>query len=347
MKGMTLVRCFMQQDSRKRFHYLFRCFFVGLIGAFLFTAQPTCAQDGGNVPTVKVRRHRKKVKKVNPNRPAQPVKAKYEPPLSMPASSSPKDTYLRPRSITSSGTVKDNYSPPPSKTRSEEVRISDAQPRSAPDAEEGNKKPHLPLLDRLFNRHNRYYRQKERYLQNLSIQLNGYQGDLRVRRDRGAPDKSVGSFKGPATVPARVAQRKTYEKTSAQHEAFAGHQKRLHPYLQQKIEKNKAYYMARYQGQFRVLTPQAQTRYHQKLAAQVHRHEGSMRVKKRFFGNDKHPSVHHLAQKSKASYQQKERHRKRRVWITHTFKSKEQPQHLKEKTRNPRYDSKESEIWYY
>lgn len=313
----------------------------------LLTGQPTWAQDGGNAPTVKVRRKKKKVEKVNPNRPARPVKDKYRSPLSWPASSSPKDTYQRPRSITSSGKVKDNYIPPPSKSRSEKVRASDAQSMDAPDAEEGNKKPHLPLLDRVFNRYDRYHRQKERYLQNLSIQLSGYQGDMRVRKDRGAPDKSVGSFKGPVTIPARAAQRKAYKKVSADHDAFAGHQKQLRPYLQRKIEKNKAYYMAHYQGQLRVRTPKGQARYHKKLAAQVHQHEGGIRVKKRFFGSDKHPSVHHLAQKSKTSYQQKERHRKRRVWITHIFKSKEQPQHLKEKVRKPRYDSKETEIWYY
>lgn len=354
---------FMQQASKMCFHFPIRYFLVGLVGILLLTGQPVWAQDGGNVPTVKARRSKKKVKKVNPNRLARPVKDKYRPPLSQPNSSSHKDqyspppslrksgkvkdTYLLPRSITSLGKVKDNYTPPPSKSRSEKVRASDADPMSAPDAEEGNEKAHLPLLDRIFNRYNRYHRQKERYLQNLSIQLSGYQGDMRVRKDRGTPDKSVGSFKGPVTIPSRTSQRKAYEKVSADHDAFAGHQKQLRPFLLQKIEKNKAYYMAKYQGQSRVLTPKGQTRYHKKLAAQVHQHEGGIRVKKRFFGDDKHPSVHHLAQKSKASYQQKERHRKRRVWITHIFKSKEQPQHLKEKVRKPRYDSKESEIWYY
>ncbi len=232
-----------------------------------------------------------------------------------------KDTYRRPRSITSSGKVKDNYSPPSSKSGSEKVRASDAHPMESPDAEEGKSKSHLPLLDRVFNRYNRYHRQKERYLQNLSIQLSSYQGDLRVRKNRGAPDKSIGSF--------------------------TGHQKQYRPRIQQRIEKNKAYYMAQYQGGVRVRTPKAQTRYHKKLAAQVHQHEGSIRVKKRFFGDDRHPSVHHLAQKSKTSYRQRERHRKRRIWLTHIFKSKEQPQHLKKKVRKPRYDSKESEIWNY
>ncbi len=337
----------MQHRRKKYFRFPFHHFLVGLVGILLLTGQPVLAQDGGNTPTVKVRRKKKKVKKVNPNRPARPTKDKYQRPLSLPASSSPKDTYLQPRSITNSGKVKDNYARPPSKSRSEKVRASDADPMSAPDAEDGQDKAHLPLLDQLFNRYDRHHRQKERYLQNLSIQLNGYQGDLRVRKDRREPDKSVGSFKGPVTIPSRTAQRKAYKKVSADHDAFAGHQKQLRPYLQQKIEKNKAYYMAEYQGQFRVRTPKGQIRYHKKLAAQVHQYEGGIRVKKRFFGDDKHPSVHHLAQKSKTSYQQKERHRKRRVWITHIFKSKEQPQHLKEKVRKPRYDDKESEIWNY
>lgn len=337
----------MQQSPHTHFRFPFRYLLIGLVGVLLLTGQPTCAQEGGEAPTVKVRRKKKKVKKVNPNRPARSTKDRYKRPLSLPASSSPKDTYLPPRSITSSGKVKDKYTPPPSKKGSGKVRASDANPMSAPDVEEGQDKAHLPLLDRLFNRYDRHHRQKERYLENLSIQLSGYQGDLRVRKNRREPDKLVGNFKGSVTIPARAAQRKAYEKVSADHSAFAGHQKQLRPYLQRKIEKNKAYYMAQYQGQFRVRTPKGKTRYHKKLAAQVHQHEGGIRVRKRFFGSEKHPSVHHLAQKSKTSYQQKERHRRRRVWITHIFKSKEQPQHLKEKVRKPRYDDKESEIWYY
>ncbi len=211
---------------------------------------------------------------------------------------------------------------------------------------------HLPLLDQLFNRHNRYFRQKERYLKNLSILLNGYQGDARVRKrqikpDGGHHDKSIGNFKGTVTVPSSVAQRRSYKKISAEQHGFTGHIRQLRPYQQEKVNENKAYYIGGHQGWLRVPTPKAQTRYHKKLASQIHGYTGDIRVRKRKPGENMHPSVHHLSRVGKASYEQKERHRKRRIWLTHIFKSKEQPQHLKEKTRKPRYDSKETDIWYY
>ena len=367
--------------------YLYRytvCLTLGWLALLLVGEQPVWAQDKDGTPTVKMRRKKKKVKKVNPNRSARPVKDRHRPapsqptnfshkeqytsPASQPHSGKVKSNYRRPRSLSNSGqvkdayqpprsfqqsgNVKDTYQPPASVGRSEKVKVSDARPLDTPDAEEGQEGSHLPLIDQLFNRHNRYFRRKERYLQNLSIQLSGYQGGTRILKSRVAPggshrDKAVGSFKGIVVIPSRPAQRKAYEKVSAEHDQFTGHIRQLLPYQREKINKNKAYYIGGHQGWLRVPTPQAQTRYHKKLASRIHQHTGDIRVKKRKPGENMHPSVHHLARVGKASYEQKERHRKRRIWLTHIFKSKEQPQHLKEKTRKPRYDSKETDIWYY
>ena len=387
----------------KRRKYLYRhtiCFVLCLLGLLLLGEQQAWAQDKSGTPAVKVRRKKKKIKKLNPNREARSVKDSHQKPSSQPTNFSHKDQYSRPaskrkskkvknnyqrprsltnsgqvkdayqsprslkrsgqvddryqppRSLSNAGRVKDDYQRPKSISRSEKVKVSDARPLSEPSAEEGQEKSHLPLLDQLFNRHNRYFRQKERYLENLSLQLSGYQGNARVRKSQVAPggsrrDKSVGNFEGKVTFPSRVAQRKSYKKMSAEQGSFTGHIRQLRPYLQEKVDENKAYYISGHKGWLRVPTPQAQTRYHKKLASQVHQYTGDIRIKKRKPGENMHPSVHHLARRGKASYEQKERHRKRRIWITHIFKSKEQPQHLKEKTRKPRYDNKESDIWYY
>lgn len=380
--------------------YLYRytiCLILSTVALLWVGEHHAWAQDKSGTPTIKMRRKKKKVKKVNPNRTARPVrdnhrsapsqptnfshKDQYRPPASKrnsgkvkdnyrrPASKlnsgNVKDNYRRPRSRANSGKVKDNYQAPPSFQqsgnvkdtykppqsvgRSEKVKVSDAHTL---DADEGKKESHLPLIDQLFNPHNRYFRRKERYLQNLSIQLNSYQGDARIRKNQVAPggnhrNKTVGSFKGLVVIPSRPAQRRSYKKISSEHDQFTGHIRQLHPYQRKKVNENKAYYISGHRGWLRTPTPKAQTRYHKKLASQIHQHTGDIRVKKRKPGENMHPSVHHLARRGKASYEQKERHRKRRIWLTHIFKSKEQPQHLKEKTRKPRYDSKETDIWYY
>ena len=396
----------MHPKRRKYWYRYMICLTLGWLALLFVGGQPASAQDKSGTSTVKMRRKKKKVKKVNPNRTARPVRNKhrsapsqptnfshkeqYRPPASKRNSGKVKNGYRRPRSLTNSGQVKDAHQPPPTFQQSgnvkdtyrppksignaEKVRVSDAHPS---DAEEGKEESHLLFIDRLFNRHNGYFRRRERYLQNLSIQLSGYQGDAlirkkdiapggshrdktigsfqgdtRIRKNRIAPggshrDKTVGSFKGLVVIPSRPAQRKSYEKVSSEHNQFTGHIRQLRPYQREKINENKAYYIGGHRGWLRVPTPKAQTRYHKKLASQIHQHPGDIRVKRRKPGENMHPSVHHLARVGKASYEQKERHRKRRIWFTHIFKSKEQPQHLKEKTRKPRYDSKETDIWYY
>ena len=155
-----------------------------------------------------------------------------------------KDAYQPPRSFQQSGNVKDTYQRPKSDNGGEKVRVSDARPLDTPSAEEGRDKMHLPLLDRLFNPYNRYFRRKERYLENLSIQLSSYQGDGRVRKGRIAPggsrrDKSVGQFKGNVLIPSRTAQRRSYEKVSAEHEQFTGHIRQLRPYQRERSIRTK------------------------------------------------------------------------------------------------------------
>lgn len=100
-----------------------------------------------------------------------------------------------------------------------------------------------------------------------------------------------------------------------------------------------------YQGKIRVRTEKYQTRHLKKLSNEVHKFNGTLRVRKA--GKNMHPSVSYLKSKTKNSHEQKENYRKWKLKWHHWFKDKEQPKHLKTKTRKPRYDNKEREIWYY
>ena len=110
-------------------------------------------------------------------------------------------------------------------------------------------------------------------------------------------------------------------------------------------EKDKAAGYTTYQGTLKLPTLKARTRHFEKLSAKVHQYDGDIRYRKP--GKDMHPSVYYLKSKNLNSYEQKEKYRRWRLVITHIFDKKDQPQHLKEKKRKPRYDKDESEIWYY
>jgi hypothetical protein len=92
-------------------------------------------------------------------------------------------------------------------------------------------------------------------------------------------------------------------------------------------------------------TQRAEARYYKKLSEEVHQFNGFTKVRKP--GKDMHPSVEYLGGKTQNSYQQKENHRKRKLFWSHIFRKNDQPKHLDEKQHKPRYDKGESEIWYY
>ena len=328
--------------QKSTFYYFFS---VALIGCLLMVSIPSVMaqskKDG--MPTVKVPRKKKKVKRVKPNKRGKRVKKQYERPASVNTDTEHEKKYVPPRSVTQSSNPKDNYKRPKTVTNSGKVKVSEGKSFNEPGAEEGNKRPHLPLLDRVFNPYNRYARQKERYLENLSINLRNYQGETAVRKRTTQEPRHTGKRKVQASK--RRGRKARYYEASQEHSGFAGRYKVPSFFIQEKVKKNQAYYISRHTG-YRGPTQRAQTRFHKKQSEMVHQYNGNIRIKRGKL-KDRHPSVDYLAGKGRKSYEQKERHRRRRVWLSHIFKSKDQPQHLKEKTRKPRYDKKESDIWYY
>nr|WKN35811.1 hypothetical protein K4G66_25925 [Tunicatimonas sp. TK19036] len=262
----------------------------------------------------------------------------YKQPRSKKNSGKVDDLYRRPPTLSPSGTVRDRYNPPRTRSHSEKVRDGYKLPETIspsgkvratrgleqPPIEEGQEKAHLPFIDRIFT-NNRFLKKKEKALEKSSAQTTNYQGRQKSK-----------------TLNAKT---RHYEKTDREQAKVVNGYRTYTRWQKKKIEKNYSRYVHQNGGYLRVPTPKAKSRYFEKLAHKVHEYNGT--IKRRKPGKDMHPSVDYLTAKQKNTYEKKEKYRKRRLWLSHIFKSKDQPKHLKEKTRKPRYDKKEAEIWYY
>lgn len=89
----------------------------------------------------------------------------------------------------------------------------------------------------------------------------------------------------------------------------------------------------------------ARTKHFEKLSKKVHQYGGDIRIKKSKYKN-LHPSVSYLEGKKKSSIEKKEKLRKRKIFWFKFWKNGDQPKSVKEKPVKPKYDSRESEIWY-
>ena len=101
---------------------------------------------------------------------------------------------------------------------------------------------------------------------------------------------------------------------------------------------------ADFAGNMKVKSKSAQERDFKKQSKEQQLFAGNYRIKKNK-NADLHPSSEYRGGKIKNSYAQKERTRKRKIWWSKTKKNDDQPQHLKEKGKKPKYDPKEREIW--
>ncbi|WKN42888.1 hypothetical protein [Tunicatimonas pelagia] len=248
------------------------------------------------------------------------VRDNYQRPPSLSPSGVVKDRYRVPESISGSKKVKDQYERPVTISPSGKVKVTEG--RDSPPLEEGQKAPWLPLGNRIFT-NQRLLKKKEKALEKASAQTSSYQG----KQKRG------------------VFYRKKQQRSSSEVSSYTGKQRRLPKYIQERVEKNYSKYVHQHRGYWRGPTAQAKSRYFKKLARKVHQYNGDIKRPRR--GKDMHPSVDYLTARQKNSYQKKEKYRKRRIWLSQIFKSKDQPKHLKENTRKPRYDKKEAEIWNY
>lgn len=100
-----------------------------------------------------------------------------------------------------------------------------------------------------------------------------------------------------------------------------------------------------YTGKIKIPSPSTKTKHFKKLSKNVHQYGGDIRIK-RSRHKDLHPSVSYLEGKKKNSHEQKEKLRKRKVFWFKFWRNGDQPKVVKEKPEKPKYDSRESEIWY-
>lgn len=104
-----------------------------------------------------------------------------------------------------------------------------------------------------------------------------------------------------------------------------------------------SYTAARYGGNIKVPSRASQKRQYEKLSKKVHQFEGNIRL--RYGKKDMHPSVADQKAKRYKPEQQAKLRRLHQWWNGLWKKNADQPQHVKEKKRKPRYDRDEGEIW--
>lgn len=102
---------------------------------------------------------------------------------------------------------------------------------------------------------------------------------------------------------------------------------------------------ASYGGSIRAMTKKQKTRHYGHLSEKVNQHEGTIRLNRKLKPN-MHPSVVASKAPGMRSFEQKDKARNHSRWINRIFKEKQQPESARAKDRKPRYDKKESEIWY-
>lgn len=113
-----------------------------------------------------------------------------------------------------------------------------------------------------------------------------------------------------------------------------------------KVKRNvNSFIASRYKGDVKIKTARNRANYFKKLSAKANLYEGRIKLGKA--SKEMHPSAAYKDGKAKNSLTKKEKFRKRKLWWSRKDKNAGQPKHLKEKNKKPRYDSRESEIWYY
>lgn len=103
--------------------------------------------------------------------------------------------------------------------------------------------------------------------------------------------------------------------------------------------------MHQYQGNIKVPSLSSRTKHLRKLSQKVNQYEGNIRIRN-LKHKDLHPSVSYLKGKQKSSHDQKEKLRKRKINWFRFWRNSDQPTSVKQKPTKPKYDSRESEIWY-
>ena len=343
-----------------QFFRLYICLFIIFL-SLSAAPQEAHAQEKKKMFTVKKDRKQPKVK-VPKNKQAQKgTNDKYKRPRSKKRSGKAKDTYAQPRSKSISTQAKDNYSEPRSKKRSGKAKDDYNQPRSKSISTQA----------------------KDNYSEPRSKKKSGIARDNYSQpRSKSISTGGRDNYQPPPTVSHSGVVRDTYKRPRSKsrgeevkvEEATVydsppikeGAQKDVKPlvgknapsvyykfaiYKKQRVQgkAQKKYFEKLSDKQsnhtsIKLPTRRAEAKYYKKLSEEVHTFNGV--IKNRKAGKDMHPSVEYLGSKTKSSYEQKENYRKRKVFWSHIFRKNDQPKHLDEKPRKPRYDKGESEIWF-
>lgn len=295
------------------------------------------AQENPNIPTVKVRKKPKKVKRQKPGNNRESVRDTYKAPKTKSKPEGAKDRYTPPRTRSNDNKVRDHYKRPRSVANDEKVKVKDAHVRQSPSIEEGQEAPRPSFWQRIFRRNNPATDQGQIKVPKPSVQA----------RQQSRQAREMANSNGPVFFKRLTHKRqiRQNEKTSDEVSRYGGKIKVRTQKHQTRFYEKQAEEIHGFDGSVKVRTPRHQTRYFKKQSKEIHQFNGLIRVRKA--QKDMHPSVSYLKSKTKKSYEQKEKFRKWKIKWHRFFKGKEQPKHLKTKTRKPRYDKHESEIWYY
>lgn len=317
------------------------------------------------LPTIKVSRKKKEPLEVKEIKSPNKVKDSYNGSKTTPKSAKPKDNYRRPESVRKAEKSRDQYQQPASKTVNYNNSPQQNQ-NNPPPFEEGQSKVKKGLWQKIFRKktvstfegnlkrnkkedgtvgtdHQGNIKQQKIDYDQLAKDQHLYQGKIRrapqKRLDKQFQYKAeyMSFYSGGKRVPTPNKKEKLDQKQSNDLQS-AGIYK-------VKKQKDKAAAYTTYYQQIKLPTLKAKTRHYKKLSEKVHQYDGDIRYRKP--GKDMHPSVFHLKAKTKNSYEQKEKYRRWRLVLSHIFKQSDQPKHVKERERKPRYDKGESEIWYY
>lgn len=127
---------------------------------------------------------------------------------------------------------------------------------------------------------------------------------------------------------------------------FRSRSKEMHQFAGfQKVQATQKSRGSQFEGRMRMPSLAAKTNYFKKLSKKVNQYEGNLRIKDVKHKN-LHPSVSYLKGKKKNSREQKEKLRKQKISWFRFWKNSDQPNSVKQKPGKPKYDSRESEIWY-
>lgn len=202
-------------------------------------------------------------------------------------------------------------------------------------------------------------KQLKRDLERESQNMHQFSGGLRFKKVRKDADRDkkatlyTGNLKYGSNImkPQRGSAytKKTVKGKSEKkiNKEFEQHSKEMHQYAgSRKIKVSDRKILGNEFGRtLKVPAVTARTKHFEKLSKKAHQYAGDIRIKKSKH-KDQHPSISYLDGKKKSSIEKKEKLRKRKISWFKFWKNSDQPKSVKEKPSKPKYDSRESEIWY-